>query len=245
MAKFLKTRIIKRLDDTIAYFDRLPEQSGIAAGYNKRGVRYFTTVEGIVSVHGAIDSVKEGRRARKRIIVRPSRFHKGVHELYTYHFPKAWSQACLDNRETIKLAQRLAHDLEHDPVAARPMRLKYLMQFYVPAIPAEDGSTPKIYEHFYTFAYVTILRALYAAQAAAKSAADAAKNSAEATDNSADEPAEELSPSISPESHSGAPQPLSIAPASNAGITLCVPPSSPRARSISCAFSRFYRPRAA
>jgi len=253
MSKSLKNRVIARLDDTIAYFDCLPKQSGIAAGYNKRGVRYFTTIEAIISISGAIDSVKEGRRARKRIIVRPSRYHKGVHELYTYHFPKAWSEACLTNRETIKLAQRLAHDLERDPVAARPMRLKYLMQFYAPvsasssasassvsasassasafassastsassASASSDGSTPKIYKHFYQFAYVTILRSLYAAQAAAESATDA--------------PAEELSPSISPESYSGAPHPLSIAPASNAGITLCVPLSSSPARSISCA----------
>jgi len=185
MAKSLKNRIIARLDDTIAYFDRLPAQSGISAGYNKRGVRYFTTIEAIISISGAIDSVKEGRRARKRIIVRPSRYHKGVHELYTYHFPKAWSEACVNNRETIKLAQRLAHDLEHDPVAARPMRLRYLMQFYSPALPAADGSTPKIYERFYQFAYVTILRSLYAAQAAANASAQATAKSA------TDAPAEE------------------------------------------------------
>lgn len=228
MSKSLKNRIIARLDDTIAYFDYLPKQSGIAAGYNKRGVRYFTIIEAIISISGAIDSVKEGRRARKRIIVRPSRYHKGVHELYTYHFPKAWSEACLNNRETIKLAQRLAHDLEHDPVAARPMRLKYLMQFYAPvsasssasassasasassASASSNGSTPKIYKHFYQFAYVTILRSLYAAQAAANASTWAATPSvACAANDSADECT------------------LSIAPEYYSGIALCAPPSHP------------------
>ena len=51
---------------------------------------------------GAMDMVKEGQARKKRIIVRPSRFRSGLFELYTYHFPKHWSAACVANRELIK-----------------------------------------------------------------------------------------------------------------------------------------------
>ena len=61
-----------------------------------------------------MDEEKEGQKYKKRIVVRPSRFRDGLFELYTYHFPKQWSAACVANREMIKEAQRRAHALEKD-----------------------------------------------------------------------------------------------------------------------------------
>ena len=78
-----------------------------------RGVRYFVPIVCYKYYWGAMNSVKEGRRYKKHIVVRRMPYAQGLLQLYTYHFPKTWSAACVANRELIKQAQRQAHALEH------------------------------------------------------------------------------------------------------------------------------------
>ena len=121
--------------------------------------------DGIESVHGAIDSVKEGKKNGYRVVVRRHEYdeernydpqgHK-IHELYYYHFHGgAWSEGATRNREIIKAAQRAAHDIEHDS-ELRPL-WEEAYAAYRATIP--EGS--KKYYHFYNFVYVTILRDMY------------------------------------------------------------------------------------
>ena len=100
MAMHLKTKVINRLKWDGFEFVSLPAGSTP----HKRGVHYFHTCAFLTAIRGAMDMAKEGRKCRKRIVVRPSRFRRGLHELYTYHFPKHWSAACVANRELIKEA---------------------------------------------------------------------------------------------------------------------------------------------
>ena len=107
---------------------------------------------------------KEGRKCRKRIVVRPSRFRAGLHELYTYHFPKHWSAACVANRELIKEAQRQAHALEHDhSIEALEWRVRFFKHYYTVfkgGAKPEPGMKP--YSRFYQYTYVAIYRQLQA-----------------------------------------------------------------------------------
>jgi len=151
MSKHLKTIIIKRLSSTIATFVELP-----AGTRHARGVRYFRANTLIKMLWGAMDMEKEGRKYKKRIVVRPSRFRDGLFELYTYHFPTHWSSACVANRELIKEAQRRAHILEHDYSTAG---LEWRIRFF------EEGLKP--YSRFYQYTYVSIYRQLQK-EAAAK-----------------------------------------------------------------------------
>ena len=97
----------------------------------KRGVYYFVPARGIDALRCAMDSQREGASCRKRIVVRPSRFRKGLHELYTYHFPKHWSAACVANREMIKEAQRQAHALEKDfSLEAMEWRIRFFNHYF-------------------------------------------------------------------------------------------------------------------
>ena len=130
-----------------------------------KGVRYFRLAAGFTSISGAMDPVKIGRQRRKRIVVRPSRFRIGLHELYTYHFPTHWSAACVANRELIKLAQRQAHALEHDhSPEAYEWKLRFLIHYFRVF---KGGEQPepglKRYSRFYQFVYVSIYRELKAA----------------------------------------------------------------------------------
>ena len=127
-----------------------------------KGVRYFRLAAGFTSISGAMDPVKIGRQRRKRIVVRPSRFRIGLHELYTYHFPTHWSAACVANRELIKLAQRQAHALEHDhSPEAYEWRVRFLMHYFRVF---KGGEQPepglKPYSRFYQYTYVCIYRHL-------------------------------------------------------------------------------------
>ena len=119
---------------------------------------------------GAMDMVKEGQARKKRIIVRPSRFRSGLFELYTYHFPKHWSAACVENREIIKEAQRRAHALEKDCTAeGLEWRIRFLMHYFRVF---KGGGKPeegfKAYSRFYQYTYVAIYRQLKAAAQKAK-----------------------------------------------------------------------------
>ncbi len=162
--KHLKTRIIGRLQSACFTFVTLaPTETP-----HKRGVHYLTVCEGINTVRKAMDTFKEGRRYGKRIVVRPSRHRRGLHELYTYHIPSHWSEACIANRNLIKAAQRLAHAIEHDhSFDALQWRVRFLHQYY--ALPVWKRNMTWVpvdrrrYAHFYTFVFTTIYRALKAA----------------------------------------------------------------------------------
>ena len=175
MARHLKTIVMDRLKYGGATFEDLPTTRRTAirhrrrSGHHSSGVRYFRTGRGIEMLWGAMDSVKEGQKYKKRIVVRPSRFRSGLHELYTYHFPKTWSAACVANREMIKEAQRQAHALEH---ASTPEALERRIRFFRHYFNVVKGhATPepglKPYSRFYQYTYVAIYRELQAAKAEA------------------------------------------------------------------------------
>ena len=160
MRTHLKTRIIERLKSTVATFESLPKGSTP----KKRGVYYFRADIGVNALWGAMDQEKEGRKYKKRIVVRPARFRDGLFELYTYHFPKHWSEACVANRELIKEAQRRAHALEKDfgPVGLewRVRFFKHYFRVFKGGEKPEEGM--KAYSRFYQYVYVAIYRELKA-----------------------------------------------------------------------------------
>lgn len=158
MSRHLKTTVIERLANTIATFVSLPARSTPHA----RGVKYFRADLGIDMLWGAMDYEKEGQKYKKRIVVRPARFRDGLFELYTYHFPKKWSEACVANREMIKAAQRRAHALEKD---YSPEGLEWRIRFFQHYFRVfKCGGKPeegfKAYSRFYQYTYVAIYRQL-------------------------------------------------------------------------------------
>ncbi len=160
MPKHLKTHIISRLDAAISYFVPPSDVSAL----HSRGVRYFVPEEGIDAFWGAMNTAKEGRRYRKHIIVRRAPEHKGLLQLYTYHFPRHWSAACVANREMIKEAQRQAHALEHDhSIEALEWRIRFFNHYFrvfKGGAKPEPGLKP--YSRFYQYTYVAIYRQLQA-----------------------------------------------------------------------------------
>ena len=177
MSKHLKNIIIDDLAATCATFVSLPPNSTP----HTKGVRYFTLCEGINYIRGAMDDLALGSKRRKHIIVRPSRFRPGLHELYTYHFPTHWSAACVANRELIKQAQRQAHALEHDySFEGLEWRLRFFKHyFHVFRMHEDPAPGLKRYSRFYQYTYVCIYRAL---QEAAKAKANANANAEPAAD---------------------------------------------------------------
>ena len=160
MQKHLKTHIINRLNGAISYFVPPSDVSAL----HSRGVRYFVPVEGLNAFWGAMNTFKEGRRYRKHIIVRKAPEHNGLLQLYTYHFPKRWSAACVANRELIKEAQRQAHALEHDhSLEALEWRIRFFNHYFrvfKGGAKPEPGLKP--YSRFYQYTYVAIYRQLQA-----------------------------------------------------------------------------------
>ena len=156
----LKTKVMDRLKSSGFEFVSLPAGSTP----HKRGVHYFHTCAFLTAIRGAVDMAKEGRKCRKRIVVRPSRFRAGLHELYTYHFPPHWSAACVANRELIKEAQKQAHALEHDhSIEALEWRVRFFKHYYTVfkgGAKPEPGMKP--YSRFYQYTYVAIYRQLQA-----------------------------------------------------------------------------------
>ena len=175
MSKHLKSRIISRLSDIVSYY--VPN-SDVSATHT-RGVRYFVPVECFKNFWGAMNTVKEGRRCKKHIIVRHYPRHRGVLQLYTYHFPKTWSAACIANREIIKTAQKLAHALEHDTsrngLEWHIRFLNHYFRVFKGGAKPEPGLKP--YSRFYHYTYVCIYRELKSAQSAQQSAAQSAQAS--------------------------------------------------------------------
>lgn len=165
MSRHLKNIVMNRLKGCGCIFEPLPSGT-----HHSRGVRYFRFHTAIKMLLGAMDMEKEGQKRRKRIIVRPSRFRNGLHELYTYHFPKHWSAACVANRELIKEAQRQAHALEHDhSLAALDWHVRFLHHYYTVfkgGAKPEPGMKP--YSRFYQYTFVLIYRQLKAQAQKAK-----------------------------------------------------------------------------
>ena len=133
-----------------------------------------TFTEVINEVRGALDSVKDGQANRARLVCKWHYWGEKwidedgckVHLVYTYHFHEGpWSEGATRNREMIKAAQRMAHDIERvcnhpeefmedDIEQARIWQQKY--DEYRATIPA--GSTK--YYHFYNWMYIEIYRGM-------------------------------------------------------------------------------------
>lgn len=126
-----------------------------------------TLTDGIESLWGAIDSVKEGKQNGYRVVVRRHNYGehsvnedgKRWHQLFFYHFHKgAWSAGATRNREMIKAAQRTAHDIESKP-ELQELREEWVARYACYRARLRDGE--KGY-HFYNFVYVTIYREMRA-----------------------------------------------------------------------------------
>ena len=162
MAQHLKSIIKNRLRRVISSY---APHADISASH-ARGVRYFVPVAAIEYLCGAINTGREGRRYKKHIVVRRHSGRRDVLQLYTYHFPKTWSAACVANRELIKEAQRRAHALEHDhSYASIEWHIRFLKHYFrVFKGGAEPEPGMKRYSRFYQYTYVAIYRDLKAAQ---------------------------------------------------------------------------------
>ena len=176
------------LSRIIDHYVSLPPNSAPRA----RGVRYFVPITLYEAYWGAMNSVKAGRRYKKHIVVRRMPYAHGLLQLYTYHFPKTWSAACVANRELIKQAQRQAHALEHAHTSAACVAnrelikqaqrqahalehahtreaLEWRVRFFNHYFSVvKGGATPepglKPYSRFYQYTYVAIYRQLQAAR---------------------------------------------------------------------------------
>ena len=162
MSRHLKTRMINGLSGDIGNFVPNP----VTVTPHARGVRYFEPANMFALVVGKINSVKEGRRYKKHIISRRTSLRRGLFQVYTYHFPKTWSAACVANRNLIKEAQRQAHALEHDhAVAALEWRIRFFSHYFnvfKGGKKPEPGMKP--YSRFYQYVFVAIYRELQAAK---------------------------------------------------------------------------------
>ena len=161
MSKHLKTTIFLTLTSTL--FQEVP--SPAVSKVHARGVRYLYPIDGINYYCGMMNSHKQGQKYRKHIIVRRVPRFGGLHQLYTYHFPKTWSAACIANRELIKTAQKLAHALEHD---YSPEGIEWRLRFFHHYFHVvKGGAKPepglKPYTRFYQYVYVSIYRDLKSA----------------------------------------------------------------------------------
>ena len=149
---------MNRLNSIVSYY---APYSDFTASHT-RGMRYLVFVEGIKGYFGRMNTFKEGRRVRKHIIVRRAPNARRLHQLYTYHFPKSWSAACVANRELIKEAQRRAHALEHAHTPeAHEWNTRFLIHYFKVIVGGEKPAPGmKRYSRFYQYTYVAILRQL-------------------------------------------------------------------------------------
>ena len=198
MSQHLKTTIFLTLTSTL--FQEVP--SPAVSKVHARGVRYLYPIDGINYYCGMMNSHKQGQKYRKHIIVRRVPRFGGLHQLYTYHFPKTWSAACVANRELIKTAQKLAHALEHD---YSPEGIEWRLRFFHHYFHVvKGGAKPepglKPYTRFYQYVYVSIYRDLKSA----------AQQSAETATIDAQQPSAEQSLSASPCISAESPSPITI-----------------------------------
>ena len=161
MSRHLKTETILRLKAAGSIF----APPALISRSPRRGVRYFVTNEKCKFFCGKMNTFKEGRHFKKNIIVRRYRRKPAFLQLYTYHFPKTWSAACVANRELIKCAQKMAHALEHDhSLAGIEWRIRFFKHYYrvfKGGAQPEPGLKP--YSRFYQYTYVCIYRDLKSA----------------------------------------------------------------------------------
>ena len=200
MSKHLKTTIFLTLTSTV--FQEVP--SPAVSKVRARGVRYLYPIDGINYYCGMMNSHQIGQKYRKHIIVRRVPRFGGLHQLYTYHFPKTWSAACVANRELIKTAQKLAHALEHD---YSPEGIEWRLRFFHHYFHVvKGGAKPepglKPYTRFYQYVYVSIYRDLKSAA----QEASLAQQSLVAAQNASAEQSLLSAPCISAES----PSPITI-----------------------------------
>ena len=133
-----------------------------------------TFIDGIDTVWGALDSAKEGQANRARLVCKWHYWgekwidEKGrkVHLVYTYHFHEGpWSDGATKNREMIKAAQRMGHDIERvcyhpeefgedDIAQARIWQQKYAE--YRATFPPDC----KQYKHFYNWMFNEIYQGM-------------------------------------------------------------------------------------
>ena len=180
MSRHLKTTVINALKSSIATFKQLPPSTPV---YSK-GVRYFVPCELYKAFWGAMNDLKEGRKRRKHIVVRHCPQRPGMLQLYTYHFPKTWSAACVANREIIKMAQRRAHALEHDySYVGIEWRIRFF-KHYFRVFKAHQQPEPglKRYARFYQYVYVCIYRDLKASLSLSASQNDSSASLPESSD---------------------------------------------------------------
>ena len=199
MSKHLKTTIFLTLTSTL--FQEVP--SPAVSKVRARGVRYLYPIDGINYYCGMMNSQKIGQKYRKHIIVRRVPRFGGLHQLYTYHFPKTWSAACIANRELIKTAQKLAHALEHDySLEGIEWRLRFFHHyFHVVKGGAKPEPGLKPYTRFYQYVYVSIYRDLKsAAQNASAQQFSLAQQSLVAAPNASAEQSLLSAPCVSAES---------------------------------------------
>ena len=201
MPKHLKTTIFLTLTSTL--FQEVP--SPAVSKVHARGVRYLYPIDGINYYCGMMNSHKQGQKYRKHIIVRRVPRFGGLHQLYTYHFPKTWSAACVANRELIKTAQKLAHALEHD---YSPEGIEWRLRFFHHYFHVvKGGAKPepglKPYTRFYQYVYVSIYHDLKsAAQNASAQQFSLARQSLVAAPNASAEQSLLSAPCVSAESPS-------------------------------------------
>ncbi len=133
-----------------------------------------TFVDGIDTVRGALDEVKEGQANRVRLVCKWHYWGEKwidedgskVHLVYTYHFHEGeWAEGATRNREIIKAAQRMAHDIERvcyhpeeydeeDREQAEIWKRKYA------EYRATFSPDRKDYKHFYNWMFTEIYRGM-------------------------------------------------------------------------------------
>lgn len=131
-------------------------------------------VDGIDEFHGALDSAKEGQAKRARLVCKWHYWGEKwiaedgskLHLVYTYHFHEgAWAEGATRNREMIKAAQRMAHDIER--ICGHPQEYSadlveeaesWIARYAVYRSSIPEGST--CYKHFYTFVYTEIYHSI-------------------------------------------------------------------------------------
>lgn len=217
MSRHLKSIVKNRLNSIISRY--IPNAEVSAS--HRRGVCYLEFTLGIDMYYGIMNSRKEGRHYNKHIIVRRApRWGGKLHQLYTYHFPKTWSAACVANRELIKTAQKIAHALEHDySLASLEWRIRFFRHYFRVF---KGGAAPepgmKAYSRFYQYTFVAIYRELKAAQ---QPSTEPSLTSAESSQFAAEQPSQFAAeqPSLT----SAAPSPSSAEPATLAEDLSFVP----------------------
>ena len=130
---------------------------------------------GIDELHGAIDSVKEGQKRRARLVCRwrpqgPQSYAPDgskLHELFYMRFHEGpWSEGATRNREIIKAAQRMAHDIERvcyhpEEFGEEDLEQARIWQQKYAEYRATFAPERKDYKHFYGWMYTEIYHGLH------------------------------------------------------------------------------------